>query len=362
MKQQVEVYYGPQHPGTHPFSILLKLDGDIIIDAEPKIGYVHRAIEKLAEYRDFYQNIPIMERACFLEDLIHEHGYMIAAEKLLGVEIPERAEYLRVITAELSRIISLLMWFSMFGGETGLSTTFMWGFTDREKLLDIMTEITGARVAFAYFLPGGVRWDFPEGIEDKLRKYLDYQEEQLDVYKGLLMDNSIFIDRTKGVGVADPDTLIKLGASGPVLRASGFKYDLRVDAPYGVYDHFKIDTPVLHNGDSYDRTMIRLMDIKTSIDIVRQALDQLPSGDVRVKVRSKKKAAPGAVYSRVESARGILGYYIISNGTNKPYRIKIRGPSFSHMYVFPHLIRGLHLADVPMVLGTLDVCPADLDR
>ncbi|MGQ4834579.1 MAG: NADH-quinone oxidoreductase subunit D [Candidatus Asgardarchaeia archaeon] len=352
--------YGPQHPGTHPFRLLLTIDGDTVIDAEPHIGYVHRGIEKLCEYRTYIMNIPVINRACFMEGSFHEHAYAMAVEQIFNIEIPERAKYLRVLAAELSRIHSLLSWFGGYVSELGFSTMYFWPWADREYVLDLFEELTGARISTTYILPGGVRWDIPDGFEKRVEKVLRYLERRLELYEKVVFKNEIFKARTVGVGILKPSDVIKYGVTGPMARASGVKMDLRLDDPYSVYDEFEFDYNILEDGDCYARTKIRLMDIKQSIDIIRQIFPKLPDGPVVKKL--PVKAPVGEGYARVESARGIHGYYVVSDGGKNPYRVKIRGASFNNMSAISVIAKNVKLADIPAVLGSIDVCPADLDR
>jgi len=358
---EYKLHYGPQHPGTHPFRILLTVDGDVVVTAEPHIGYVHRGIEKLCEYRSYIMNIPVINRACFMEGSFHEHAYAMAVEQIYGVEIPQRAKYLRVLAGELSRIHSLLSWFGGYVSELGFSTMYFWPWADREYILDLFEELTGARISTTYILPGGVRWDLPDGFEKRVEKVMKYLEGRLALYDKVVFKNEIFKARTKDVGVLKPSDVLKYGVTGPMARASGVKMDLRIDAPYSIYDEIEMDYNLLDGGDCYDRTKIRLMDIQQSIDIIRQVLKKLP-GKEKVMKKLPIKAPVGEGYARIESARGIHAYYVVSNGDRNPYRVKIRGASFNNMSVLPLIAKNVKMADIPAILGSIDVCPADLDR
>lgn len=356
--------FGPQHPGAHPFNVQVTVDGDIIVKAKCQIGYVHRGLAKQAEARTFLQNLPIMERSCFIDDVNHQLGYVLAVERLAGVEVPERAEYLRVITAEMSRINSLISWWGGFVSETGVNSAFMWSWRDREYFLDFFTELAGYRVSVSYLTIGGVRWDWNDKLTKMTYDILDYMKERIKMYEKFAMKNKILARRTKGVGVVSRDMALKYAFTGPNLRASGIQGDVRLLDPYGIYDRFKFSPKVYTSGDSMARTQIRLDDILTSIEIIEQALPELPEGPYKTKVPLKLKIKQsGEAYGRVELARGAMDYYIKANeGDIRPYRLKIRGPSFSHFNAVEELLVGHKVADIPVVIGSLDVCPADLDR
>ncbi|MHA1115435.1 MAG: NADH-quinone oxidoreductase subunit D [Candidatus Heimdallarchaeaceae archaeon] len=360
----VSFSYGPQHPGTHPYSLLLTVDGDRIEKVEAQIGYVHRGLAKQAESRTFIQALPIMERSCFIDSVNHQFGYVMAVEKLASIEVPERAEYLRVIAAELSRMNSLISWFGGYAAETGINSAFMWAWKDREMFLDLFGHLAGSRVSVMYLTIGGVRWDWNDKLTNLTWEIIDYMEERLKIHKKLVMKNSIFKKRTKGVGVVSKEKALEYAFTGPNLRASGVQGDIRILEPYSVYDHFKFTPKVMTEGDNWARTMIRLHDIETSMEILKQALPEIPEGEYKTKVPLKLRANAGEAYARVELSRGVMGYYIrtVEDKSTKPYRVKIRGPSFSHFQIVEDILVGTHMADIPIIKGSLDVCPADLDR
>ena len=359
----IKFNYGPQHPGTHPYSLLLTLDGDIIVDVQAQIGYVHRGLAKQAEVRTFLQSLPIMERSCFLDSVNHQFGYVMAVEQLTGVEVPERAEYIRVISAELTRMNSLISWFGGYASEAGVSTAFMLAWQDREKFLDLFTALTGSRVSLTYLTIGGVRWDWNDELTKMTYELIDYMEDRLKIHKKFVMENNIFKKRTKGVGIVDKEMALKYAFTGPNLRATGVQADLRLIEPYSVYDRFKFTPKVMTDGDAWARTMIRLHDVETSIEILKQALPELPEGDYKTKIPRRLKAKAGEAIGRVELARGVMGYYIkTTENATMPYRLKIRGPSFAHFSSIEPGLYGHHMADVPIAKGSFDVCPADLDR
>ena len=359
----IKFNYGPQHPGTHPYSLQLTLDGDEIVDVEAQIGYVHRGLAKQAEVRTFLQSLPIMERSCFLDSVNHQFGYVMAVEQLTGVEVPERGEYLRVISAELTRMNSLISWFGGFAAEAGVSTAFMLAWQDREEFLDLFSHLTGSRVSLTYLAIGGVRWDWNDELTKMTYDLIDYMEERMKIHKKFVMENNIFRQRTVGVGVTDKETALKYAFTGPNLRAVGIQGDLRVIQPYSIYDRFKFTPKVMTEGDTWTRTMIRLHDIETSIEILKQALPEIPEGPFKTKNPRRLKAKAGEAIGRVELARGVMGYYIkTQEGATMPYRLKIRGPSFAHFSSIETALIGHHMADVPVAKGSFDVCPADLDR
>ena len=362
---QYDMYFGPCHPGSANFGVKLKLKGEKIISALSDPGYLHRGFEKLMEYRLPLQNAMLSDRICVLESLAWELIHAEAMEELMDLEIPERAKYIRVIMAELSRIQSHMIWWGVFSAGTGFDTGFKIAFGYRDYILDLFAEITGGRVYPAgYICPGGVRRDFPEGIEERIDKVLDKTEE---LAKYMEAENPTFKARTKGIGILKLDEAISLGATGPILRASGLKADLRKDDPYEVYQKFNFEIPVREEGDIYARFLIGLAEVKESIKIVRQAIQSLPEGEFILpkfkKPKINMKINEGEVYVHNEIARGEGGMHITSDGGINPYRVKVRGPSFSHMIpVLEYILRGAELADIPAIYWSLNVCPADLDR
>ncbi|MBN2395479.1 MAG: nickel-dependent hydrogenase large subunit [Candidatus Atribacteria bacterium] len=360
-----DMYFGPAHPGSGNFGVKIKLKGEKIISAYADPGYLHRGFEKLMEYRLPLQNAMLSDRICVLESLAWELVHAEAIEELMELEIPERAQFIRVIMAELSRIQSHMIWWGVFSIATGFDTGFKIAFGYRDYILDLFAEITGGRVYPAgYICPGGVRRDFPEGIAEKIDTVLSQTEELI---KYVEVENPLFQARTKGIGVLTKEEAIQLGATGFMLRASGMKVDLRKDDPYEVYQKLDFDIPVRQEGDVYARLMIGVDEVKESVKIIRQAMQLLPEGDYilpafkRPKLNMKIKE--GEVYVHNEIARGEGGMHIISDGNIKPYRVKVRGPSFSHMIpVLENLLRGADIADIPAIYWSLNVCPADLDR
>jgi len=364
-KNEYELFFGPAHPGSGNFSVKLKVEGEKIISARADPGYLHRGFEKLMEYRLPLQNAVLSDRICILESLNWNLIHAEAVDELMGIEIPERAKYIRVIMAELSRIQSHIIWYGVISIGTGFDTGFKIAFGYRDYILDLFEMIAGGRVYPAgYICPGGVRRDLPQGAEERILKVLEKIEEMLEFER---MENPAHLERMKGVGVLKLKDAIRLGATGPVLRGSGMKTDVRKDDPYEVYDKLDFEIPVRNEGDAYARYMIGLEEIQQSINIIKQALNDLPDGDFIAKEFKKPKLAmkipEGEVYVRNEIARGEAGIYMVSDGGTTPYRVKIRGPSFLHMIpVFEYLLKGAEIADVPAIYWSLNICPADLDR
>jgi len=352
---------GPQHPITGHFRFILDVDGDLVLKLEPDIGYTHRGIEKLAEKRTYLQNLPVIERVnSYCDSAGTMLGYLEVIEEVMGLEVPERAKYLRVIAAELNRIASHLYAASLFSVATGLETMLMWTINDRELILDLLEKLTGQRITYTYQTIGGVRFDMPDGFKEEALKRLDYLEKRTEDYYKMLLWNHTFQIRTKKVGILKPSDAIKLGIVGPNLRASGVKADVRKDEPYEVYDRFDFSIPTGKNGDSYDRLEVRFKEVEQSIQILRQAIKDIPKGPI------KRWAPPivpkGEAYTRVEAARGEFGYYLVSDGTMKPYRLKITPPSFRNLIALPHLCRNVPLGDIPIIYISLDLIPMDVDR
>jgi len=362
---EYDFYFGPCHPGSGNFGVKLKVKGEKIISVLSDPGYLHRGFEKLMEYRLPLQNAMLSDRICVLESLAWELVHAEAMEELMDLEIPERAKYIRVIMVELSRIQSHLIWWGVLSAGIGFDTGFKIAFGYRDYILDLFADITGGRVYPAgYICPGGLRRNFPMGIEEKIGKVLDKIYEAV---KYIETGNPTFLSRTKGIGVLKLEDAINLGATGPVLRASGLKTDIRKDDPYEVYNRFNFEIPVREEGDIYSRYMIGLEEIKESVKILKQAFEDLPEGEVILpkfkKPKLNMKIKEGEVYVHNEIARGEGGMHIISNGGVRPYRVKVRGPSFSHMIpVLEYLLQGAEIADVPAIYWSLNVCPADLDR
>ena len=364
-RAEYDLYFGPAHPGSGNFGVKLKIAGEIVVSARADPGYLHRGFEKLMEYRVPIQNAVLSDRICVLEALNWNLIHAEAVEELMEIEPPERAKYIRVIMAELSRIQSHIIWFGAFSIGTGFDTGFKLAFGYRDYILDLFEMITGGRVYPAgYICPGGVRRDFPDGATQRIADVLDQIGRMVRIEA---MENPALPARTIGVGVLKLQDAIRLGATGPVLRASGLKTDVRKDEPYEVYDRFDFEVPVRKEGDAYARYLVGIEEIRQSVEIVKQALQQLPEGEVIAprfkRIKLSVKIPQGEVYVRNEVARGEAGMYMVSDGGDKPYRVKIRGPSFLHMIpVLEYLLIGAQVADVPAIYWSLNVCPADLDR
>ncbi len=354
---------GPQHPGSGHMRIIVQVDGAFIVAADPDPGYVHRGEEKMAEYRNYILNIPHLERPVIHDSCNILYPYCLGVEELLGIEVPERAQYLRVIASELNRCVYIQYWLAIYGIFLGHSTMFMWPAGDRELLIDLLEKMTGARVTHAYLIPGGVRNDVPANFEDVCLRQVDYFEKRIKEYADIFYDNPILISRTQDTGVLSRQEAIDLGTTGSVLRASGVDFDLRKKEPYDVYDNLDFHTNVLKNGDSYDRSKIPWLDMLESCNIIRDALRKMPkSGSVRTKLKPNPKGGDEEVYRRVESGRGSLGMYIVSKSKAEPYRLKISVPSFRNLIALPYLLKGEKLGNMPAVYWSLNYWPVEADR
>ena len=362
--EQFCVNMGPQHPSTHGVLYLdLRLDGEVVIDCTTHIGYLHRSMEKIAENRNYTQFIPFTDRLDYVASMNNNLAYVLAVEKLMNLEISERAKYIRVIVAELNRIASHLLAIGTFAQDLGaLATPLFYCFREREKILDIFDEICGNRLTYNYMRIGGVQFDFPEGVDKQIKDFIKYMRPKLNDYEELLTNNPIFLERTKDIGVLSGATAINYSVTGPNLRASGVKWDLRKDEPYLVYDKFQFDVPTGKNGDVWDRYRVRMDELSESLKIIEQAIAGIPEGTATVKTGRIFKPAPAEVYLRTESPRGELGFYIVSDGSAYPYRLKIRAPSFSNLAVLSELVKGVKVADVVSILGSLDILMGEIDR
>ncbi len=359
---------GPNHPSTHGvLRLKLKTDGEIVSSIEPIIGYLHRCFEKHCESLSYEQIVPFTDRCDYLASMHMDHSYAIAVEKLLDVEIPDRVEHIRVIVAELQRIASHLIAIGVFGLDLGAITPFTWILRDRERILDLFEYVSGARLLYNYIWPGGVSHDLPPKFLEKTTEFLDYFEKQMSEFDRLLSTNPIFIERTGDVGVLPKDVAINFGVTGSTLRASGVDYDLRKVEGYSIYSKFDFDVPVGDGrmgtvGDCWDRYWVRYLEIHESIKILRQAIKSIPDGDVHASMPKKIRPRAGEVYSRYESARGDVGYYIISDGKNIPQRVKMRSPAYSNLSVLPEIAEGWMMSDVITILGSLDIVLGEIDR
>jgi len=354
---------GPQHPGSGHMRLIIKVDGDYIVSCDPDPGYVHRGEEKMAEHRNYLLNIPHLERPVIHDSCNILYPYCLAVEELLGTEVPERAKYIRVIASELNRCVYTMYWLAIYGIFLGHSTMFMWPTADRELLIDLLEAMTGARVTHSFFIPGGVRNDVPPNFEDRVLRHLSYFEKRLKEYEDIFYQNPVLKSRTEGTGILSREDAIRLGVTGSVLRSAGVDFDLRKKEPYDVYDNIDFETQVLKEGDSYARSRVPYLDMLESCNIIRDALTKMPtSGSVRVKLKPNPKGSADEVYRRVESGRGSLGMYLVSNGTPQPYRLKISVGSFRNIICMPYLLKGELLGNMPAVYWSLNYWPVEADR
>ena len=413
--QNFTLNFGPQHPAAHGvLRLVLEMDGEIIERADPHIGLLHRATEKLAESKPYSQSIGYMDRLDYVSMMCNEHGYVLAIEKLLGAEPPLRAQYIRVLFDEVTRIMNHLMWLGAHGLDIGAMTVFLYCFREREDLMDCYEAVSGTRMHATYYRPGGVYRDLPERMPQHLAapgrsnrrldrlnaerqgSLLDFLEafterfpHRVDEYETLLTENRIWKQRTVGIGVVSPERAVELGFSGPMLRGSGVEWDLRKKQPYEVYDRMEFDIPVGVNGDCYDRYLVRIEEMRQSNRIVRQCVEWLRANPGPVMLEDRKLTAPtreemkedmealihhfklftegycvprGEAYAAVEHPKGEFGVYLVSDGANKPYRLKVRAPGFVHLSAMNELIRGHMLADVVAIIGTLDIVFGEVDR
>lgn len=354
---------GPQHPSTHGvFRIVVKLDGEIITEADPVMGYLHRGTEKLAENLSYTQIIPYTDRMDYVSAMTNNYVLVHTVEKLLGLEVPERAEFLRLIVMELQRVASHLVWWGTYLLDIGAMSPFLFAFRDREMIINLFNELSGARLTYNYMRVGGVKWDAPEGWMDKVRDFVPYMKKKVEEYDNLVSGNEIFLARIKGIGQYDAETAINLGLSGANLRCTGVNWDLRKDQPYSLYDRFEFDVPVGKNGDCYDRYLIRLEEIRQSLRILEQALEQFPEeGEIMGRVPRVIRAPEGEVYAGIESPRGEIGCYIVSRGKDKPYRLKFRRPSFVNLQILPKLLVGESMTNLITILGGVDIVVGEVD-
>ncbi|MEE9261523.1 MAG: NADH-quinone oxidoreductase subunit D [Dehalococcoidia bacterium] len=363
--EPVTINIGPQHPSTHGvLRLRVTFDGEVIVDVEPIFGYLHRGSEKLAEERNYVQVLTLTDRLDYVASMTNNQAYCLAVEKLMGVEVPERAQYLRVMTAELQRMASHLVAAGFLLQDLGaLATPLMYCFRFREKILDLFEMLCGARITVSYMRPGGVFADAPEDFWPALDRLMGEAPELLGELEQLLMENEIVLVRTKNVGVLPLDTAIAYSISGPVLRASGLPWDWRKADPYDVYDRMQFDIPIGDRGDNYDRFRVRIEEVKQSMRIVSQCVEQMPPGPIRTELPFVLRPPAGAeAYGRVEAPKGELGFYMVSDGSIAPYRCKIRSPSLINLTVLKELLVGWKLADMIVTLGSIDINMGEVDR
>jgi NADH-quinone oxidoreductase subunit D len=362
--QPFVVNMGPVHPSTHGvFRMRVTLDGEVILNVEPVFGYLHRGVEKLAEERTYTQVIPLTDRLDYMASMSNNLGYVLAVEKLAGVTVPERAEYIRVIMAELQRIASHLVGVGSFLNDCGAYfTPFLYMFRERERIVDLFDMVCGQRLLYNYMRIGGVSQDIPEEFVPALREFLKQMPDWIDEYEWLLRENEIFLARTKGVGILPREMAINISASGPVLRASGVKWDLRKADPYSIYDRFDFDIPTGTVGDCYDRYRIRIEEMKQSLRILNQAVEQIPPGPVKGDVTHLFHPPVGEAYGRVEAPKGELGYYLVSDNSIAPYRCHIRAPSLMNLTALREMMVGWKIQDLIIIFGSMDITMGEVDR
>jgi len=360
---------GPHHPSSHGvIRLVLTLDGEVIHTVTPDIGYLHRAIEKIAEKTTYYTFVPFTDRVDYLGAMFMNHGYAMAVEKLAGIEVPERADYLRVLADELNRIASHLIFIGSMTMDLGAYTPFVQALREREKINDIIEELCGARLTYNYIRVGGVAFDLTPNLPEKILRFLDGFEVFIEEFDKLITYNEIFVKRAVNIGIIPADKAISYGLVGPNLRASGVDYDVRRDAPYSVYSRLNFDVPVGNDkygtvGDSFNRFLLRIAELHQSVRLIRQALKDLPSGPVMAKVPRKIKVEPGKdAFSRVESARGDTLYYIMAGANNTPHRVRVRTGSFTAVSVVSEFGRGVMLADLVAIFAGLDIVAPEIDR
>jgi NADH-quinone oxidoreductase subunit D len=384
----MELNMGPMHPSTHGvLRLVLNLDGEVVRECRPDIGYLHTGFEKDFERHTYQQCIPYTDRMDYLSPLFNNLGFSLAVERLLGIEVPLRGQYLRVIMCELCRLASHLLWYGTSALDLGATTAFVYAWRDREKLLDINELVSGVRMHTSFIRVGGLLADVPDAFYEMVGAVIKTFPKLIDEHELLITKNPIWRQRTVGLGTLSPEDAMAYGATGPVLRGSGIAYDLRKAQPYSSYDHFDFDVPIGRTGDVYDRYLVRMQEMRESLKIITQAFENLPDGPVNTTdrrvalpprnelntsmeslihhfklVTEGMRVPAGQVYQAVESPRGELGFYLVSDGSNRPYRCKVRAPSFSNLSALPHMVRGELIADVVAVIGSIDIVLGDVDR
>jgi NADH-quinone oxidoreductase subunit D len=355
---------GPQHPSTHGvFRLILQLDGETVVGVRPVMGYLHRSTEKLGEMRTYVQAITLTDRMDYLAPMSSNWAYSLAVERLAGLEVPERAEYIRVIVTELNRIASHQVAIGTFGADVGTwFTPLVYAFREREEILDLFMLCAGVRMNPSYIRHGGVVRDLTPEFVDRAKLFIDKMPRKIDEYESLLTRNEIFMGRTKGIGMLPPELAKQYSVTGPIARASGVAYDVRRAEPYGIYDRFDWEVPVLYGGDAYDRYLIRIREMRESVKIVQQALRDLPDGEFRGRMPKTLRPPKGEAYARIESPKGEIGFYLISDGSTSPYRYKVRAPSFINLTVLGQLTIGHKVADAVVILGSFDIVMGEVDR
>jgi len=354
---------GPQHPATHGvLRVILRLDGEKVLGLECVIGYLHRGVEKIAEHRTYTMFNPYVDRMDYVAAVSNGLGYCEAVEKLLNIEAPPRADYIRVILTELNRLASHQLWLGTHALDIGAMTPLFYTFRDREEILKIFEKYCGARLTTHAFRIGGCQYETYEGFEKDVKKFIAFVAPKIDEYEELLTTNRIWVERTKNVGTISAKDCIAYGVTGPVLRASGVKWDIRKAQPYAAYSKFDFEVPTGQNGDTYDRYLVRMAEMRQSLRIIQQAVDGIPEGPIMAKVAKVMKPPVGEIYHSIEAPKGELGYFIVSDGSTQPYRVRVRPPSFVNLQALDLMCRGQLVADVIAVIGTLDIVLGEVDR
>ena len=354
---------GPQHPATHGvFRMVLKIDGERIVDMEPHIGYLHRGSEKLCEDESYGQVVTLFDRLDYVGNFNNELAFCRAVERLMEVEVPERAMYVRVILCELNRVASHLLFMGTYALDIGAMTPVMYAFRERERIQNLFEAVSGARMMHNFIRIGGIKQDVPEGFVPRVRTLLDELHRGVEECDKLLSFNEVFLARTRGVGLIDTDTAIGYGMTGPGLRATGLAYDVRKDDPYEVYPNLSFTVPVGEYGDCWDRYWMRIQEAYQSLSIVEQCLDQIPDGPTIAQLRRIVRPPKGEAYVHCENPRGDIGVFVVSDGSDKPYRVKVRPPSFCNLSTLQHLMRDAYVADAVVILGSLDIVLGEVDR
>ncbi|WP_462410244.1 NADH-quinone oxidoreductase subunit D [Neobacillus sp. Marseille-QA0830] len=361
--EEMVLNVGPQHPSTHGvFRLVVKLDGEIITEATPVIGYLHRGTEKIAENLQYTQIIPYTDRMDYLSAMTNNYVICHAVETMMNIQVPERAEYLRVLAMELNRVASHLVWWGTYLLDLGATSPFIYAFREREMIINLLNELSGGRLTYNYMRVGGVKWDAPEGWIEKVKEFVPYMRKQLEGYHSLVTGNEIFLNRVKGIGKYTKEDALNYSLSGTNLRCTGVKWDLRKDEPYSIYDRFDFDVPTRDSGDAWARYQCRLAEIGESLKIVEQAAEQFPQdGGILAKVPKIIKVPKGEAYVRIEAPRGEIGCYINSDGKKEPYRLKFRRPSFYNLQILPKLLKGENIANMVTILGAIDIVLGEVD-
>ena len=386
--KNVTINFGPQHPAAHGvLRLVLEMDGEVITRADPHIGLLHRGTEKLIEYKTYLQAVPYFDRLDYVSPMCQEHAYALAVEKLLGIQVPRRAQFIRVLFSEITRILNHIMALTTQALDVGAMTPLLWMFEEREKMISFYEKVSGSRMHAAYIRPGGVHQDLPDGLLAEIKKFAEEFPKKIDDMEDLLTDNRIFKQRMVDVGIVSKEEALDWGFSGPMIRGSGIAWDLRKSQPYEIYSELDFDIPVGKNGDSYDRYLIRVEEMRESVKLILQCIEKMPEGPVTVddpKISPPKRSEAkqdmeslinhfklftegyhvpaGETYASVEAPKGEFGVYIISDGSNKPHRCRVRAPGFAHLQGLEFMVKGHMLADVVTIISTQDIVFGEVDR